>query len=245
MENLSNEIGRYVLCCSQALLKLDSDPEINAVRLGLGEYMLNIQQSDHLPVEKRIRLLREVLFSTDSDHLTKSQFFDNVLKLKSSDEARHMLSNVQNYIRRAQGNVPSTSAETEPTFEEDYPLTKRKKSEPPEQIWNFSNFLERFLNEIYESTDDDIEILEASPDKITYRHEDNSDEERDLIQDLETLLTLEGIQNIPVNVLLSLIEIVLKIINKKDLRSIDKEHLDNLRYLASQYERYNNHILFD
>lgn len=139
--SLSDEIGYLLLSLSQGLFKCDSDPDLNFVRLGLGEYVMELHQADYLIPEKRIFLMSEVLYCTDRDHLTKNQFFESVLGLKSSDEVRHLLFKVQNYVRnlgqKQTGSImQSHKTETPLVFR---PIEKTIK--PDERKRTYENYL--------------------------------------------------------------------------------------------------------
>lgn len=138
---LSDEIGKLLLCLAQALLKCDDDPDINYVRLGLGEYVMELHQAEHLIPEKRIQLMLEVLYCTDRDHLSKNQFFESVMGIKSSDEVRHWLHKVHNYLRnvnqRQTGSIQSHVTETRP-----YKPHDPRKKLPDERNSTYANFLD-------------------------------------------------------------------------------------------------------
>lgn len=118
---LSDEIGRVLLCNCQALLKTDDDPDINYVRLGLGHYVMELHQAEHVIPEKRIQLMLEVLYCTDRDNLSKNQFFEAVQNIKSSDEVRHWLIGVKTYLNKTEGQGGGMQVQTINTYK---PVTK-------------------------------------------------------------------------------------------------------------------------
>lgn len=272
--SLSDEIGRLLLCLSQALFKVDEDPDINYVRLGLGEYVLELHQAEHLIPEKRIQLMSEVLYCTDRDHLSKNQFFEGVLSLKSSDEVRHWLHKVQHYLRslhqkqngKIQSHVISTKdrptlkrdlpderthtyqnfLETAPTFEDNYPEMQSKRIKLNKKEWDFESFLFKILNNFYDSQND-MEIVDVSKDgkNITYITEERPREERSLIDDLKTILYTGDTSEIPVGTLLQLLERILNVFDYDDKTSMPKEMLDNIIYQIQDYPKFNNHIIYE
>lgn len=142
---LADELGRLLLCLSQALMKCDEDPDMNYVRLGLGEYVLEIHQAEHVLPEKRIQLMSEVLYCTDRDHLSKNQFFESVMSLKSSDEVRHWLYKVQNFLRKSRNNIDNSKSASSliQSHSSETPRAPNPKVQraPDERYQTYNNYL--------------------------------------------------------------------------------------------------------
>lgn len=275
--SLSDEIGRLLLCTCQALLKCDDDPDMNYVRQGLGEYVMELHQSEHLIPEKRIQLISEVLYCTDKDHLSKNQFFESVLGIKSSDEVRHWLHKVHHYLRnlgKTGNSIQSHVTETPnlrnpdiihrpdervstyqnylnniplpPTFEDQYPEMQSKRIKLNKKEWNFENFLYKILNDLYENPEN-IEVLDISKDnqQIIYTTEERPNDERNLIDDLKTILYENDTSNIPIGILLLLLERILNVLDYEDKHTMPKPMLQNLMSLMEDYPKFRDHILFE
>lgn len=142
--SLSDEIGRLLLCLSQSLFKSEDDPDINFVRLGLGEYIMELHQAEHLIPEKRIHLMSEVLYCTDRDHLSKNQFFEAVLGIKSSDEVRHWLYKVHSYLRNLAKGV-TNPIQSHTTETKSFKAPNTLKNNADERARTYENFLDTSL----------------------------------------------------------------------------------------------------
>lgn len=236
-------LKNMLICILEGLThNLSSNELVNKVKMGLGNYAMQVHKSDFLNPEEKETHLRELIHCLDKDNLSPEQFFDEVLSLKSSDKVRHVLKPILAMIRSGNSDeVP------EPTFEHQYP-EKTKRSIPPEKIlkkreFMIDDFVSNVLNKILEDENCDIDIVERNPQTVVYVHSDYPNEERDLFEDVTAILNgnAEDVNDIPKGVQLSLLYLLCSALAEDSRRyNMPEEMQDNLKSLCSDYEMFGN-----
>lgn len=135
----------------------------------------------------------------------------------------------------------------EPTFEDMYDRPT-KKAKARTKAWNPDEFVGSVLDTIFEEGDEsEFDIIENSPGATIYLHVDYPNQERILEEDLRALLMDDKheLKLFPKGLILSLLSVVVKSLERKDLNAMPREYVRSLKDKASKYPFFENSILDD
>lgn len=242
--NHEDSIGNYLLCVVQGLLKSSGSDLMRLTRLLLGEYALEVHQSDFLPYEKRKELLLELIRCLDKDNMSEEQFFEEILKIRSSDQVRHKLKPVFDIIRNREPYTSHNDQTMNDTFPESFerPYKKIKRQE---EIWNYDRFFDKLVQTVFDMGEEsEIDIIENENGKIIYSHVDYPEQRRDLEHDVNALICNDKyeLKLFPKGLILSLLNMITLSLNRKDLTSMPEEYINNIRKACTAYPFFENTI---
>lgn len=200
--------------------------------------VLRLRSSDHVRHKlKEVQdVIRERNVSTD----------DDVFAAASSFPHRDTDDNNNNKRRRYEDrHHPVGGTSDDPTFEDVYDRPA-KKAKARTKAWNPDEFVGSVLDTIFEEGDEsEFDIIENSPGATIYLHVDYPNQERILEEDLRALLMDDKheLKLFPKGLILSLLSVVVKSLDRKDLNAMPREYVTSLKEKASKYPFFENSIL--
>lgn len=241
-------IGTRLLCVAQGLFKPSKSELTNRVRLGLGKYAMTLHHAHFLSPEKRDELMSELVHCIDKDYLSDEQFYECVLTLRSADEVRFHLKDVQDELRSHFGETKDSNVQ--PTFEDKYQVQSPKKIKRQKtNHWNSTTLLNKIVEDIYDQNpeESDFDVVDNTPEGILYVHVDHPNQERDLLKDLETLLENDRnqLKMMPKGVMLSLLHEIHNVLDRNDISEMPRKMVENLKRLSDDYDVFENSTLYE